>query len=304
MERDRAASRYHARHASLRGFTLVELLVVIAIIGVLVALLLPAIQAAREAARRSQCTNNLKQFGIGLLNYENALKYFPAGRVGCDGGGPNCGNNPATKHVGTSAFVLLLPYLEQKSLYQMIDFSTGMDIITTSPTLNPQNLAVAQQRPPLLVCPSDTAKPLDYGTPPWAPSSYALSFGTHGPPSIGTEVKYDNDGMFYYKSKIKIPEVKDGLAHTLFIGEVYDGHKVEVSTAWVYAARHGLLRSTVNPLNTRPGTGILYNMYNGAFTSKHRGGANFLYGDGHVDFMDDNISIDAYRALSTRNGPN
>ncbi|MCC6127239.1 MAG: DUF1559 domain-containing protein [Pirellulales bacterium] len=282
------------------GFTLVELLVVIAIIGILIALLLPAIQSAREASRRMHCTNNLKQFGLGILSYENAFKFFPAGRVGCDGsGGTLCGNNPATRHVGTSAFILLLPYIEQKSLYQMVDFTTGINIIDY-PTLNARNLAVAQQRPSVLICPSDTAKPMDYGNPGWATTSYGLMFGKNGPPSIGADVKYENNGMFFYRSKITIREIIDGLSRTLFLGEVYDGHLPEVSAGWVYAARHGLFRSTVNPLNTKPGTGIVYNGLNGAFGSRHANGANFLYGDGRVDFMDENIDIDVYRARSTR----
>src|SRR5262245_11369069 len=97
-----------------QGFTLVELLVVIAIIGILVALLLPAIQAAREAARRSQCVNNEKQQGAALLNYEASRKKFPSGRHGCDGGIElRCNANVSMLYRnGMSAFVLILPYME------------------------------------------------------------------------------------------------------------------------------------------------------------------------------------------------
>ena len=108
---------------SLRGFTLVELLVVIAIIGVLVALLLPAIQAAREAARRAQCVNNEKQIGLALLNYESVVGAFPAGRHGCDGSTENikgCELEATIKRSAMSAFVKILPYLEQQALFDRL----------------------------------------------------------------------------------------------------------------------------------------------------------------------------------------
>src|SRR5690242_7162307 len=112
--------RHVRRNCPWPGFTLVELLVVIAIIGVLVALLLPAVQAAREAARRSSCTNNLKQLGLAIVNYESAKKVFPAGRHGCDlaynpssGKKNTCGcSTDGTKEDGASAFVEMLPFME------------------------------------------------------------------------------------------------------------------------------------------------------------------------------------------------
>lgn len=117
-------------HRSLRraGFTLVELLVVIAIIGVLVALLLPAVQAAREAARRTSCNNNLRQLGIALQNYVDFAKTFPTGRLGCDGNtsaAQDCAPFAASRRPGTSAFALLLPQMEQLNLYNQIGFQKG-----------------------------------------------------------------------------------------------------------------------------------------------------------------------------------
>src|SRR5690349_19077114 len=104
-----------------KAFTLVELLVVIAIIGVLIALLLPAVQAAREAARRTQCTNNLKQTALALANFEGAKKQFPPGRLGCDSTSGACAKacmNGTVGQANTSGFVALLPYLEDGSLYE------------------------------------------------------------------------------------------------------------------------------------------------------------------------------------------
>jgi prepilin-type N-terminal cleavage/methylation domain-containing protein len=113
------------RANSRRGFTLVELLVVIAIIGILIALLLPAVQAAREAARRSQCANNMKQLGVGLHNYHDAHKKFPPAGWGY-GWCLNPQNNPVQKVTNTNGWVLVLPYIEQNAKYDAIDLTQAM----------------------------------------------------------------------------------------------------------------------------------------------------------------------------------
>src|SRR5262245_55861350 len=153
-----------------RGFTLVELLVVIAIIGILVALLLPAIQAAREAARRSQCVNNQKQLALALLQFENLKKKFPAGRLGCDGNiaFPECDPATAKKDLngenmgqgGASAFVLILPSLEEQTTFDLLHGNNvaiwGVGAAWRTPSTTSPNADVQKGlslQPPVFRCP-------------------------------------------------------------------------------------------------------------------------------------------------------
>ena len=286
------------------AFTLVELLVVIAIIGILIALLLPAVQAAREAARRSQCCNHLKQIGLALANYEGSFKVYPSGRLGCDGSGP-CTQN--YQRVGTSGLVMLLPYVEQQTLYDKFDFSDGPWAAATT-TWIAKNAEAIRQTVATYVCPSDTSKPFTDSPPnadnPAATGNYAFVTGTYGPSAgIGDNVKWKNNGLFYYKSAHRIADVTDGLTATMFVGEVIETHTSSSSNIWSMAGRHtSCQRSTDNPLNTRPGQGVVYSGANGAFASRHPGGGQFAFGDGHVSFLSETIDLATYRALSTRAG--
>ncbi|MCA8994528.1 MAG: DUF1559 domain-containing protein [Planctomycetaceae bacterium] len=291
-----------------RGFTLIELLVVIAIIAVLIALLLPAVQQAREAARRSQCKNNLKQLGIALANYEETHRIYPPGRLGCDGinTGP-CNGNPNYTRVGLSAFPLLLPQLEQAPLYNEFDFMN----IAWGPSAGwePLNQIGVEARPAVFVCPSDVSQRavLSNGLQA-ATGSYALVHGTMGPSNgISGNMKVFNTGPFNYKTPYRSRDILDGLSSTMFIGEVKDAHTPESYNRWTVSSRHlDCMRTTENPINTPPGTGITTSPYgialNGAFGSQHVGGAQFLFGDGHVSFLSENLSLTVYRALSTREG--
>ncbi|MBN2024226.1 MAG: DUF1559 domain-containing protein [Pirellulales bacterium] len=297
-----------------RGFTLVELLVVIAIIGVLIALLLPAVQAAREAARRLQCGNNLKQVSLALAAYESAYRVFPPGRVGCDGNTTLCPQ--AKQQVGTSALVLILPRLEQQGVYDSFNFNDGPWTYNTT-WVAPNARGIAE-RPAVFVCPSDESEPISedpvvggayaIGSLPAATGSYALVAGAIGAAQgLTSACKFDNTGVFYYLAAHKVEEIADGLSKTMFVGEVVEGHKINSSNIWSRALREmDCHRSTSNPLNTPPGDPIYMSNYglkvNGAFGSRHPGGANFAFGDGRVDFVEDNVDLYVYQSMSTRDG--
>lgn len=342
-----ATSLQKLHRSPSKAFTLVELLVVIAIIGVLVSLLLPAVQAAREAARRMSCGNNLKQIGLGLLNYENTYNEFPAGSFGPDSS--SCVSEISTLYIGQpaaengwqrslySAFVPLLAYVEQQQLLNLFALDEGGsargiwragafggDSAWRVPPYGEQRELAIGTRPGVYVCASDTAEevvtPDDNGFDPftnWAatPStgSYAFSMGHRGPLAWGTNTcmtKFFNTGMFVYHYKTELRQITDGASNTIAAGETVDGHTVESSNMWTYAERFcNSLRSTEAAINTPPGFdgSFLSNkrggaIINGAFASRHPGGAQFVYGDGRVEFIQEEIDLDTYQQLSTIDG--
>jgi prepilin-type N-terminal cleavage/methylation domain-containing protein/prepilin-type processing-associated H-X9-DG protein len=194
--------------AHRRGFTLVELLVVIAIIGILVALLLPAVQAAREAARRSQCQNHLKQIGLAINNYHSVHNCFPPGRLRTvvDGQG-RC----------FSTYAHLLPYLEANSLYQLIDFNANPD----DPALNGTALG---QTIPFFLCPSDSHKILQSNVVNGvivnsAVHNYPLNTGTTYPLSPRNPGGVAVTGVFFENSTVGFRDLLDGSSQTVCISE-------------------------------------------------------------------------------------
>ena len=319
------------------GFTLVELLVVIAIIGILVALLLPAIQAARAAARRIKCTNNLKQIVLAFHGYEAANGKFPPGKLGCNSWSnlapvDPCKDLDCTHRSRGSGFLLILPMLEEQALYDLAQplSNGGISPTGSGPCLGntPDRKLVMQSRPDVMVCPDDTAKPLFDDLPNfnvkwdtlWGTGSYCMMMGTLGPTAIQLEptvpptvppydwvaLNYNNDGVFYFLRGHKIQEITDGLSKTIFLGEMIEGHLQISISRWTTAERfEDALRSAENPPNTFPGEGAIFSGYanvNGAFASYHVGGTHFAFGDASVTFMDENIDLETYWSMATRAG--
>jgi len=192
------------------AFTLVELLVVIAIIGIMVGLLLPAVQSAREAARRMSCQNNLKQLGLALHNYESSFKMFPPSAVALGGsaGQPWSGQS------------FLLPYLEGDSTFSLINFGVGYHH-GTNKTLFPPN-GVATVRVPVLLCPSEPEDRARISTTTNTPEHYPLNYVMN----VGQYLIYnpvtnaDGGAAFAVNARIKPAAFLDGLSNTLAFGEV------------------------------------------------------------------------------------
>jgi prepilin-type N-terminal cleavage/methylation domain-containing protein/prepilin-type processing-associated H-X9-DG protein len=321
-----------------RGFTLVELLVVIAIIGILVGLLLPAINAAREAGRRTQCTNNLKNIAAAIVNYETANRSFPPGRAGCDlysttpcltsTGGPL----PGSQTTATSAFVQVLPQLDDAPLFS--EFSLLLDKGAVYPSKSDATSSTWKsttvpggllKRPPIFVCASDTSRPDNpFLNPVTKTSSYALVLGDLGanpvldstgkvlqPAAKELQQKYLNNGPFIYRTARRSADVRDGLSNTMFVGETTANDTQDGMNSWALSIAYlSCLRSTNNPLNPQAGTGTAVAITNsglaglpsqamGNFASKHPSGANFAFGDGHVRYVANGVDLFTYQALST-----
>ena len=302
-----------------RAFTLIEILVVIAIIGILVGLLLPAVNAAREAGRRTQCSNNLKQIALALQNYETANGTFPPGRLGCDGDISDnvCRGWTGAQRPGTSGLLAILPQLDETPLYnQFVPFNKGavypgwpnnVDDGTTAGWNTVAIQAALLVRPPVFVCPSDISQPTTTQvSPPAATCSYGLVMGSNGP-LYGIDedhVKLYNNGMFLYVNRHRSADVRDGLSHTFFVGETIANDGALSTNVWAMGARYFNMRCTENPLNTPPGQGAYVTdpygyQLNGAFASQHPQGGQFAFGDGHVQMVSQRIDPTTYNALAT-----
>jgi prepilin-type N-terminal cleavage/methylation domain-containing protein len=307
------------------AFTLVELLVVIAIIGILIALLLPAVQAAREAARRSQCSNNLKQIGLALHNYHDAMNRFPPGAMWDPD--PSWVTSGYPEAERGSVLLRLLPYLEQQTIYQGIDFRRN----TNSQKVN--GAYIYQMIIPAYVCPSDKNDGLlDTGTDRLAVANYGANYGPTGTSGTGNPSCPCAEGAIwnsyvtpgYSESKpagpftrlgnrymCRMADVTDGLSSTIFFGEVRRDCSGHNRGGWARTNNGQGLFTTLIPINysscdlgNNPDgckRHCNWNMEFG-FKSLHPGGSQFVFGDGAVHFLPETIDHWNYQALGDRAG--
>ena len=300
-----------------RGFTLVELLVVIAIIGVLVALLLPAVQAAREAARRIKCSNNLKQIGIGLANYEDAIKIYPPGAFWA--------YDPKDHPIKGSILLHLLPFIEQQNVYDQFDFSIfNLETQTTPKTFAALEGTVIK----IYQCPSDD-HPGQYN------NRAAVNYGaSRGPTrvenngSASCSHPFTSFAMNDSSDQLeKIPgpfsrmgvrsgvatrgaQVTDGLSNTIFFGEVRPKCSAHFSNGWARSNNGQGYCTTIIPINydscDRTGTATGCKRYDNwntevGFKSLHSGGGVMvLMGDASVHFLRETIDPQTFQYLGAK----
>lgn len=304
-----------------RGFTFVELLLVITILSILIALLLPAVQQTREAARRNSCKNNLLQIGIALQNYHDHFGMFPAGTV--NDTGPIL-TRPAGYH--HNWVVALLPHLDEHALSRGIDASQGI--------YAPVHDDTRHMSLPVLVCPSDDGPTA--GTKSGEAIGPALTnyAGCHHP--VEAPIDDDNWGVLYLNSFLRFADLADGSSHTLFIGEML---READHLGWASGTR-ATLRNTGLSINGTPRGPISQwsqsdladafagsawwdeasrddvttearrraeqlkasraELIVGGFVSRHEGGAQFLLGDGHVRLLSENIDPAIWQRLGHR----
>jgi hypothetical protein len=303
---------------------LVELLVVIAIIGILVALLLPAVQAAREASRRASCQNNLKNLAIGVLNHEGAKKMFPLSYDGYGQAVPEGAR--LNEENGSSWIVSTLPFLEEQAMYDRFKSSGALkdryDANKKAESsgnkgigLNtPEVRALIATPLPLVRCPSDPSFPqavpdlFTFTNVPIAATNYKGCIGnTYMWGKWGGDTKYNMEhppqpGIFYrntYIIPVTVRKITDGLSHTYMIGEDLPEHNGH----WAAYFSNTTISSTDAPLNYLPNPPTPDKYYDVmGFRSLHPGGAHFAMADASVDFVDEGIDYNLYQNLSTKAG--
>jgi prepilin-type N-terminal cleavage/methylation domain-containing protein len=272
--------------ANRLAFTLVELLVVIVIIGVLIGMMLPGVQAAREAARRATCRTHLAQLGLAIQEHVAAYGVLPPGSS--EPAGP-IRNVPRGNHMGW--IVRLLPYLDEGGTAKHVDFSAGVYAAPNTPV---RALQIS-----LLACPSETGAPGGAGSRPKGigVSNYA---GCHH--DVEAPIDADNHGVLYLNSRISPRDVTDGPANTIYVGEKRSDAD---DLGWMSGTR-ATLRNTGTPINAPPASGgpkppgPAAELAVGGFGSGHFGCAHFLFGDGAVRALGNDIDLGLFQQLGHR----
>jgi prepilin-type N-terminal cleavage/methylation domain-containing protein/prepilin-type processing-associated H-X9-DG protein len=292
------------------GFTLVELLVVIAIIGILVSLLLPAVQAARESGRRTQCNNNIRQIGVAMQNYHDSNGLLPTGAM------PPTAAAPATSNE-LSWHVLILPFMEQKGLHSEFNLNASGYLA---------NIAQGLIQPKFYVCPSAPRSIHMSLSSPGEDSGGKQTYTAHyygimGPKGlnpgrstptvpvnylvegIGGQGDFSRHGVLTRARQRGFQDIVDGNSNTFLVGELswIDANTYRV---WIRGCNGNAMASSKNVVN--PINGVAYNGNNNfndvSFGSMHPGGCHFVYCDGAVRFINDSVDMNAYKGAASMDG--
>lgn len=284
-----------------KGFTLIELLVVIAIIAILIALLLPAVQQAREAARRSSCKNNLKQIGIALHNYHETFSVFPPGYVSTVPGTPNNSSWCRSNRNGSGQYapwtVLILPHLEQKAMYEAMNFNVPFQEPSNQMAAPNSNVIVYMS---VYSCPSDVKQ-----NNLWM-SYHGVMGGGTAPDCQNTGCTPSNvrasyvTGVLYSSSRIRFADITDGTTNVFLVGETR-----YANAAWGASAKQDScsfarnLAGAQEQINLHP-TGTRGQVATRGFSSYHIGGCHMLMADGSAHFLSENMDLATYQQLGRR----
>ena len=284
------------------GFTLIELLVVIAIIGILVALLLPAVQAAREAARRMSCSNNMKQIGLAMHMYHDTFKQLPVGWHGYD---PATGKPHWFGLPGWAWGASILPYLEQSNVSaQLVHF--------TLPVTDPVNARARTLKLSVYRCPSAPGKatfllpgggifvgPGSFQPVEIARSNYIGVFGTRELEEVCPGTDCEGLGTFFLNRGVEFGEIRDGLSQTFIVGERNSKFAPSTWVGMVTGGAHAPAR-VVGIATFPPNSEATPEHYFHNFSSFHPAGTHFLLADGAVRLISESIDMQLFRSLCTR----